>query len=73
MSLFQELRSHLETSLSDGTSLLVMDCDVKALATDDRFINVILNRQRFISGTTAFKIMVCLKKCDRLIKYFCFS
>ena len=38
----QEIRSQLENCLSDGSPLLVTDCDIKKLASDSRFIYVVI-------------------------------
>ncbi|XP_077863125.1 dynein axonemal heavy chain 5-like [Saccoglossus kowalevskii] len=53
-----ELRSHLETCLSEGQNLLVTDCDVDALAEDGRFFQVLRQRMAFLKGRQPFKMNV---------------
>ncbi|XP_064629693.1 uncharacterized protein LOC135488785 isoform X2 [Lineus longissimus] len=55
---YHDLRSQLETSLSDGIPLIVTDVDVEAIVFDKRFLTVLKNRMRFINGTQPFKMMV---------------
>lgn len=57
--LFQELKSQLDTCLSDGTPLLVTDCNMDIILTDKRFLAVLASRSRFISSNMPFKLMVC--------------
>lgn len=56
----QEMRSQLENCLSDGSPLLVTDCDVTELVKDKRFSNAIRNCSSFITGKHRFKIIVSL-------------
>ncbi|KAL5010133.1 hypothetical protein ScPMuIL_012438 [Solemya velum] len=55
---YSEMRSQLENCLSDGSPLLVTDCDVTELVKDKRFSNAIRNCSSFITGKTRFKIIV---------------
>ena len=55
----QELKSQLDTCLSDGTPLLVTDCNMDIIMTDKRFLAVLASRSRFISSNMPFKLMVC--------------
>lgn len=55
---FQELRGHLETSLMDGSTLLITDVDVDELTSDTRFHHILQNRSRFLNSTSPFKLMV---------------
>ena len=55
----QELRSQLDTCLSDGTPLLVTDCSMQHILTDKRFQSVLASRSRFVSTNSPFKLMVC--------------
>ncbi|XP_077977225.1 dynein axonemal heavy chain 8-like isoform X3 [Glandiceps talaboti] len=55
---YHELRSQLETCLSEGQNLLITDCDVTALAEDDRFFAVLRQRMAFLKGKQPFKMMV---------------
>ncbi|CAG5121560.1 unnamed protein product, partial [Candidula unifasciata] len=53
-----EVRSHLESCLSEGTTLLVTDCDVNSLVNDPRFTSTIKNCRNFILGKARFKVIV---------------
>lgn len=55
---YHNVRSQLETCLSDGSILIVTDCDVNVLAQDKRMRRVLLSQHRFITNTAPFKIMV---------------
>ncbi|CAH1799095.1 unnamed protein product [Owenia fusiformis] len=55
---YHEIRSQLETCLSDGVPLLVTDCDPALLCKDERFREVIASRNKFIHGKTPFKLWV---------------
>ncbi|XP_070568705.1 dynein axonemal heavy chain 5-like isoform X4 [Ptychodera flava] len=55
---YHELRSQLETCLSEGQHLLVTDCNVHELAEDDRFFSVLRRRMAFLKGRQPFKMMV---------------
>ena len=57
---FQELRSQLETCLTEGTPLVIMDCDATALAHDQRFTRLLRGRLAFMNAKTPFKMMVSL-------------
>lgn len=54
----QELRSHLETCLMEGTQLFVTDVDLTALVEDDRFYYVLRNVPMFLKSTNPFKLQV---------------
>ena len=54
----QEIRSQLENCLSDGTPLLVTDCELQALMRDRRFTDIIANCVNFINGKSRFKVIV---------------
>ena len=56
--LLQELRSQFDTCLADGLSLLVTDCNMSDLCNDLRFINLLIEREKFITGKPPFKMMV---------------
>ncbi|XP_030850579.1 dynein heavy chain 8, axonemal isoform X3 [Strongylocentrotus purpuratus] len=55
---FHELRAQLETCLTEGTPLVLMDCDVDKLAEDPRFYRLLRSRLAFINGKSNFKMMV---------------
>ncbi|XP_071801693.1 uncharacterized protein [Asterias amurensis] len=55
---YHELRSQLETCLTEGTPLVIMDCDAKALAHDQRFTRLLRGRLAFMNAKTPFKMMV---------------
>ncbi|XP_041462850.1 dynein heavy chain 8, axonemal-like [Lytechinus variegatus] len=55
---YHELRAQLETCLTEGTPLLLMDCDVDKLAEDPRFYRLLRSRLAFINGKGNFKMMV---------------
>ena len=57
----QEIRSQLENCLSDGSPLLVTDCDIKKLASDSRFRHPIQRCGDFINGKQRFKVIVSTK------------
>lgn len=53
-----DIRSQLETSLTDGSALLVKDVDVNDIISDKRFSKLILARKRFTESTSPFKLQV---------------
>ncbi|XP_071504103.1 dynein axonemal heavy chain 5-like [Diadema antillarum] len=55
---YHELRAQLETCLTEGTPLVLMDCDVDQLAQDPRFYRLLRSRLAFIKGKANFKMMV---------------
>ncbi|XP_059166583.1 dynein axonemal heavy chain 8-like [Physella acuta] len=69
---YHEIRSQLENCLSDGTALLVTDCDLLALEKDRRFIDTIQNCTAFINGKSRFKIVVTDHEveCDPRFRLF---
>jgi len=54
----QDLKAQFETSLSEGSVLLITYCDVIKLAKDYRFREVFRSRPKFHSSNSPFKIMV---------------
>ncbi|CAL1527205.1 unnamed protein product [Lymnaea stagnalis] len=69
---YHEIRSQLENCLSDGTPLLVTDCDLDSLMKDKRFMNTIQNCVNFINGKTRFKVIVTDHEveCDPKFRLF---
>ena len=68
----KEIRSQLENCLSDGSPLLVTDCDLDALMKDKRFTDTIQNCVNFINGKTRFKVIVSkipYEKNPKLLEY----
>ncbi|KAK6187606.1 hypothetical protein SNE40_005595 [Patella caerulea] len=55
---YHEMRSQLDSCLSEGTPLLVTDCDVQQLMVDKRFHDTIQSCIQFTSGKTRFKVVV---------------
>ena len=55
---FQELRAQLETCLTEGTPLAIMDTDVDAMAEDPRFHCLLRERMKFMKAKSPFKMMV---------------
>ncbi|XP_071818739.1 dynein axonemal heavy chain 5-like isoform X4 [Apostichopus japonicus] len=55
---YNELRSQLESCLTEGTPLVLMDCDPEALAEDARFMELLRQKRRFWSANAVFKMMV---------------
>ncbi|XP_074662754.1 uncharacterized protein LOC141915202 [Tubulanus polymorphus] len=55
---YHDLRSQLETSLSDGQPLLITDCNCDELSVDQRFRVVLNKKEAFLNGSQPFKIMV---------------
>ncbi|XP_033113255.1 dynein heavy chain 5, axonemal-like isoform X2 [Anneissia japonica] len=55
---YHELRSQLETCLTEGSSLVITDCDVVALTDDYRFYQVLRKRMVFMTSKLPFKMMV---------------
>ncbi|KAK3577475.1 hypothetical protein CHS0354_032326 [Potamilus streckersoni] len=55
---YDELRSQLENCLSDGSPLLVTDCNINKLARDGRFTHAIQKCNDFVNGKARFKIIV---------------
>ncbi|BFZ10055.1 hypothetical protein BsWGS_13094 [Bradybaena similaris] len=53
-----EVRSQLDSCLSEGTPLLVTDCDLSSLVKDQRFTSTIQNCSNFIHGKARFKVIV---------------
>ncbi|PIK47982.1 putative dynein heavy chain 5, axonemal-like [Apostichopus japonicus] len=54
---YNELRSQLESCLTEGTPLVLMDCDPEALAEDARFMELLRQKRRFWSANAVFKMM----------------
>ncbi|XP_035829673.1 dynein heavy chain 5, axonemal isoform X2 [Aplysia californica] len=69
---YHEIRSQLENCLSDGTPLLVTDCDLETLMKDRRFTDTIANCVNFINGKTRFKVIVTDHEveCDPKFRMF---
>ncbi|XP_071954985.1 uncharacterized protein [Antedon mediterranea] len=55
---YHELRSQLETCLTEGSSLVITDCNVIALTDDFRFYQVLRKRMTFMTSKMPFKMMV---------------
>lgn len=56
--LFQQLRTQLETALSEGLHLLLTDCDAKSLMSNEKLETVIRNQARFASSEKPFKLQI---------------
>ena len=55
---FQQLRTQLETALSEGLHLLLTDCDANTLMSNERLETVIRNQSRFASSEKPFKLQI---------------
>ncbi|GFN75495.1 dynein beta chain, ciliary [Plakobranchus ocellatus] len=69
---YHEIRSQLENCLSDGSPLLVTDCDLETLMRDKRFTDTIQNCVNFINGKSRFKVIVSDHEveCDPKFRLF---
>ncbi len=53
----QEMKSSLETCLSEGCTLLISDCDVNFIMNKNRKLETILrNKSRFLESEKPFKL-----------------
>ena len=50
------MKSVLETCLSEGYILLIIDCDVKSLMKNKRIETILRNKTRFINSDKPFKL-----------------
>ncbi|KAJ1151043.1 hypothetical protein NDU88_003830 [Pleurodeles waltl] len=55
---YHELRSQLDSCLTDGLSLLLTYCDIQTLSKDTRFSKVLRSKPDFQDHKVPFKIMV---------------
>lgn len=53
---FKEMKSALETCLSEGHHLLLTDCDVDELMNNRRIETVLRNKNRFLTSDKPFKL-----------------
>ncbi|XP_066278010.1 uncharacterized protein [Branchiostoma lanceolatum] len=55
---YHDLKSQLETCLTEGLFLILTDIDLHVLAKDNRFNHVFRRRMSFLTGKAPFKIIV---------------
>ncbi|KAI8520697.1 hypothetical protein Bbelb_004510 [Branchiostoma belcheri] len=55
---YHDLKSQLETCLTEGLFLILTDIDLHLLAKDNRFNHVFRRRMSFLTGKAPFKIIV---------------
>ncbi|XP_069461306.1 uncharacterized protein [Ambystoma mexicanum] len=55
---YHDLRSQLDSCLTDGLSLLLTYCDIPTLSKDTRFFQVLRSKPEFLRNKVPFKIMV---------------
>ncbi|CAF3476774.1 unnamed protein product [Rotaria socialis] len=55
---YHQLRTQLETALSEGLHLLLTDCDTNTLMANEKLETVIRNQARFLSSEKPFKLQI---------------
>ncbi|CAF3351101.1 unnamed protein product [Rotaria sp. Silwood1] len=55
---YHQLRTQLETALSEGLHLLLTDCDTNTVMTNEKLETVIRNQARFLSSEKPFKLQI---------------
>ncbi|CAF0936921.1 unnamed protein product [Rotaria sordida] len=55
---YHQLRTQLETALSEGLHLLLTDCDTNTVMANEKLETVIRNQARFLSSEKPFKLQI---------------
>ncbi len=68
---FKEMKSVLETCLSEGHYLLLTDCDVNIIMNNRKIETVLRNKNRFINSDRPFKLNLGNQEieCDPRFRY----
>lgn len=59
-SILQELKSHLDSCLTEGIPLLLTECDPLRLSNNQNLCSIIGASKTFLQATQSFKMNVCL-------------